>query len=301
MFVTLCKDRKFWFYFKNLHDIFFYFLSYSKVIAEYSVEQASSLLVQRCFHKNCQRTRFFQEKSYMLFLLHCCAFSKKKAIFATLFICFTQNLLQKVRIFSVFVLATLVALVACQNTEPNKKNEKSLPTPAKVEDKNAQPKFAYVNVDTLMEKYLVYKEMKKDFETQGRIKESDLRTRGNSFQTEVTNFQKTLESMPVGEAKANERQIALKEQEFELKRRELVQQQQQAETDLYKAEQGMNKKLMDNINAFIKKYAEQNGYTFIFTYSKAAALSGMMYGQDSYDVTLDVVKGLNADYKADKK
>lgn len=205
------------------------------------------------------------------------------------------------RIFSVLVLATLVALVACQNTDPSKKNEKSLPTPAKMEG-NSTYKFAYVNVDTLIDKYLVYKDLKKDFETQSRIKESELRNKGASFENEIANFQKTLDNMPVGEAKANERQIAIKGQEFETRKRELMRQQQEAENDLYKQEEGIRKKLMDNINDFVKKYAEQNGYTFIFSYSKAAALSGgMMYGQGSLDITLDVVKGLNEAYKPEKE
>ena len=64
----------------------------------------------------------------------------------------------------------------------------------------------------------------------------------------------------------------------------------------------MNKKLMDNINDFIKKYAEQNGYAFIFSYSKNAAVSGgLMYGKDALDITLDVVKGLNEAYKPEKE
>lgn len=205
------------------------------------------------------------------------------------------------RIFSVFVLATLVALVACQNTESPKKNEKNLPAQPKTEG-NTTTKFAYINVDTLMEKYLVYKEMKKDFETQSRIKSSDLRNSGASFENDVTNFQKTIANMPVGEAKAQERQIALKEQEFEGRRNELMKRQQEAESDLYKQEQAMLKKIMDNINDFVKKYAEENGYTFIFSYSKANALSGLMYGQSALDITTDVVKGLNAtSAKTEKK
>lgn len=155
-------------------------------------------------------------------------------------------------------------------------------------------KFAFVNTDTLLERYAFYKDMKKDLETKGRIIDSDLRNKMSGFQNEAVLYQKSVGSMTIDQAKRTEQGLAAKEQE-------LGQYKQTVENDFLKQEQDMSKKLNGNINDFVKKYAEQNGYTFIFSYSKNATGVGMLYGQDALDITADIAKGLNEAYKPEKK
>ncbi|TAE04413.1 MAG: OmpH family outer membrane protein [Bacteroidetes bacterium] len=192
-----------------------------------------------------------------------------------------------------FVIATLFSLVACQNTDPNKKADKTAPAPLKG-DGNKTYKFAYVNIDTLLERYTFYKDMKKDLETKGRIIDSDLRNRGSNFQNDVVAYKKGVGSMTIDQAKQTEQGLARREQE-------LAQYQQTVEANFAKEEQEMSKKLNENVNDYIKKYAGQNGYTFIFSYSRSSTGVGMMYGDASLDITTEVVKGLNAEYKPEKK
>jgi len=198
-----------------------------------------------------------------------------------------------VRITHVFTIAAFVALVACQNTDMNKKDSNTSKNTHKQTDSKAY-KFAFVNSDTLLEKYSYYKEMKKDLETKGRIIDADLRNRASTFQNEVVLFQKSVGSMTIDQGKNTEQLLAAKEQE-------LGRYKQTVENDYLKDEQDRSKKLNNNINEFIKKYAEENGYTFIFSYSKNATGVGLLYGQDALNITEDVVKKMNDEYKPEKK
>jgi outer membrane protein len=191
------------------------------------------------------------------------------------------------------VLATLFALVACQGNEPAKKADKKPITEAKG-DNNKTYKFGYVNIDTLLERYNFYKDMNKDLETKGRILDSDLRNKGANFQNDVLAYKKGVGAMTIDQAKRTEQGLAQREQE-------LAQYQQTAEGNFAKEQQEWSKKLNDNVNNYIKKYAEQNGFTFIFSYSRASSGVGMMYGHESLDVTTEVAKGLNDEYKPEKK
>lgn len=194
------------------------------------------------------------------------------------------------------LIAVFSVATACNQNPENKDNKtQSTSTSAtKTEAKSNEYKFAYVNTDTLLVNYDFYKELKKDLETRQRIIESDLRNRQTTFQTEVQSYQKTVGGMTMDQAKQTEQNLALKEQE-------LRKYGQSIETEYLKEQQKLNEKLNDNMNDVLKKYADEKGYTFIFGYSKANNAVGMIYGQPSLEVTQEVLKVLNEEYKKGQK
>ena len=195
------------------------------------------------------------------------------------------------RIFSILVLATLVALVACQNTDSSKKDTKTASASANLTTAdNKNVKLAFVNIDSLIENYAFTKEIKKDLDVKGRTIDSELSRKSSELQSEYTAYQRNVGGMTNQQAQDVEQNLKYKQQE-------LGQRKQSLESDFMKEQQEKSKKMNDNINDYIKKYAEKNGYTFIFSYSKSLATSGIVYGQEAYDVTLDVLKGLNEEYK----
>ena len=60
-----------------------------------------------------------------------------------------------------------------------------------------------------------------------------------------------------------------------------------------------NATLYERINTFLKTYTKTKGYKIVLTYSKSSP--SMLYGDDSLDVTREVLVGLNAEYKAGLK
>ncbi|MNE73384.1 periplasmic chaperone [compost metagenome] len=66
-----------------------------------------------------------------------------------------------------------------------------------------------------------------------------------------------------------------------------------------KEEQEETEKLYGKITEYLKKYANDHGYKMVISYSKGN--SAILYADESLDVTNDVLKGLNEEYKAAKK
>jgi outer membrane protein len=159
---------------------------------------------------------------------------------------------------------------------------------------SGEGKVAYINTDTLMEKYEFAKATKKDLETRGRLIEADLNSRKTSFQNDIASYQRTAGTMTQQKAQETEQLLALRE-------RELTQYQQTQQTEFLKEEQKLNEKLRDNVNEFVKKYAEANGIAYVFSYSKNNIGVGMIYGVGGSDITLDILNGLNEEYKSGQK
>ncbi|MND82181.1 periplasmic chaperone [compost metagenome] len=83
------------------------------------------------------------------------------------------------------------------------------------------------------------------------------------------------------------------------KQQDLGQLQQSLAGQAAKDEQEETEKLYAKITEYLKKYANEHGYKMVISYSKGN--SAILYADESLDVTNDVVKGLNEEYKAAKK
>ena len=69
------------------------------------------------------------------------------------------------------------------------------------------------------------------------------------------------------------------------------------EQDLKKHQLDMMTDVRNKIEDFLKQYNKDKGYAFILSYEPGF----MLYYKDSaYDITSDVINGLNAEYKAKK-
>lgn len=152
--------------------------------------------------------------------------------------------------------------------------------------------IAFVDVDSINNKYEFVKEARKDAETQTRILQAEFRKKQEKLQREIVLFQQTAKSMTLAEAKAKEQELMRKQQEFELEG-------QSRTNSVLKQEQELNRKIVENISDFIKRYAEENGYDYILTYSGAVA--GTIYGNPGLDVTEEIIEGLNEEYKGEEK
>lgn len=170
-------------------------------------------------------------------------------------------------------------------------------TPIKVSDKDnkkGEVKIAYYNVDTLMAKYTYYINAKKTSENETRVAESDVMNRKTALENAIVSFQNSAATMTQQKIEDTKQALAMKE-------RELMQYGQAQENELAKKSQKVAEKMVDNIAEFLKKYAETNGYSMIYAYSKSNFTTGLTYAQTSYEITDEIVKGLNEEYKNQTK
>lgn len=183
----------------------------------------------------------------------------------------------------------MAALAVACNQKPQTSNTstaKNAPVVA------AKAEIVYVNSDSLLSKYDYFKDMSTRLEDKGKKAQVDVSSKGQAFQREVAEYQKGAAALSADQRAATEQRLARKQQELQTYNQNATAQIQQ--------EQGAeNAKLYDKIADFLKGYAKEKGYKLILTYSKANPT--VLFGDESLNVTNEVVKQLNDNYKKDKK
>lgn len=152
--------------------------------------------------------------------------------------------------------------------------------------------IVYINSDTLSKNYNYVKDMDKRLTGKSDAAKSDLQSKGQAFQREVAEYQKTASTLP-----ADQRQTT--EQRLQREQQQLQSYQQNASAEIQDEQSKEMAKLYDKIADFTKTYAKTKGYKMVLTYSKNN--TSMLYGDPSLDITADVVKQLNDAYVKETK
>jgi len=161
-------------------------------------------------------------------------------------------------------------------------------------DKTAEVKevkTAYVDTSVLMKEYTEAKDLEAKYKAQSEEKGRQLQAEINRFKQDAANFQNQAQAN--GQAWAQQRgaELQKREQQLGYAQQQLAQQLQQesgAEMD----------SLVSGVKKFIKDYGKKNGYSYIYGTGDAATV---LYAEEKYDITKEIVKALNEKYKAEPK
>ena len=159
-------------------------------------------------------------------------------------------------------------------------------------DKNGQQgfKIAYFHIDSLQANYTYYKDALEEMKGRESSANAELQNIKARFQQRVQQLQEKAPGMSQAEGEAAQREMAKMEQEYrknEARLQENLQGQQMDMTNL----------LRKQIEEYLTTYNKDKGYAYIFSYEP-----GFIFYKDSiYDITTDVVTGLNEKYKNTKK
>jgi outer membrane protein len=151
--------------------------------------------------------------------------------------------------------------------------------------------IVFVNQDSLLANYEYFKVIQTKIQTLSQKAQDEIVGKGQAFQKVVAAYQKNANALKPAQKAATEKKLAAEQQRLQSL-------QQNTGKQLQDIEASENATLYDKVAAFLKSYAKAKGYKMILTYSKTNP--SMLYGDDSLDITKDVVAGLNADYKAGK-
>lgn len=151
-------------------------------------------------------------------------------------------------------------------------------------------KIAFINSDSVLKHYEYLTINRKELEAKGARMEQDFRDRAQSLQNDVTTYQRTVNNMTFGQAKAAEEELTKKQQNLQLYQQSLSQ-------ELAIEEGKLNKELYDRITAFLKEYGQQNNLQVVLKYDPT---SDVLYGGETLDITQVVIDGLNTAYKNEK-
>jgi outer membrane protein len=148
-------------------------------------------------------------------------------------------------------------------------------------------KIAYITSDSVLKHYDYLKDEQKKFDDKGKDIENDLKKRAQGLQSEIESYQRNVNSMTIGQAKAVEEDLGKKQQNFEMYR-ERVTQEVLADQDK------LNKALYDKVTAFLKDYCSEKGYHIVLKFNSS---SDLLYANQALDISKDVIAGLNEAYR----
>jgi outer membrane protein len=152
-------------------------------------------------------------------------------------------------------------------------------------------KTAYVDTSVLMKEYTEAKDLEAKYKGQAEEKGRQLQAEITRFKQDAANFQSQAQAN--GQAWAQQRgaELQKREQQLGYAQQQLSQQLQQ--------ESGVEMdSLVSGVKKFIKDYGKKNGYSYIYGTGDAASI---LYAEEKYDITKDVVKALNDKYKSAPK
>lgn len=189
-------------------------------------------------------------------------------------------------ILCAFAISTI--MVSCNNESP-KMDEK----PAVAEETSTGMKIAYVEVDSLMTQYNFAKEYSVTLQKKSNNARNTLTQKGNQLQAAINNFQQKVNN----NAFTSREQAASQQTAIERQQRDLQELQGRLEGELANETAKFNEALRDSLQKFLKAYNKDKKYDMIL--SKAG--DNILLAEKKYDITQDVINGLNKRYKSVSK
>jgi outer membrane protein len=184
-----------------------------------------------------------------------------------------------------------LSLAACKQ-EPVKTENSTATTPSETSAEAAPVgDVVYVNADTLLANYDLFKDVKTRLQGKAQKAESDLKGKASAFEKEVGQYQQRAAGM-------TQEQRAVTEQRLARRQQELANLNQSESNRLMSEESEEQKKIYDKVEAFLKDYSKEKGYKMVLSYSRGN--SAILYSDESLDITEDVLKGLNEAYAKEK-
>lgn len=195
------------------------------------------------------------------------------------------------RTLGVAVVASLFLTASCGG---DKKNSTDITTESKVVvPKENTMKIGFYHMDSLNENYELLKDVSDELEKK-------MKSMSVNFETEVKSFEKWASDM---EKKMKDGLLLSSEEkkfmeQFQKRQYELGQKEQKMQMDLQKMQGDNLLKAANRISDFVKRYAEENGFDMIFQYQLGGQIT---YINEAFDVTSDIISGLNKEYEEVKK
>ena len=153
-------------------------------------------------------------------------------------------------------------------------------------------KIVYVNADTLFSRYDYVKDLRKEAEGKQSRLESVYKEKAQKLQQDYTELQQKASSgaLSSDQAKGAEEDLMKRKAELDGMEKQLG--------ELANETAEKNLLLQNKVNKFLKEYNRNGNYNYILAFTNAGG--SVLFGNDSLDITHEVLDGLNIQYKAEK-
>ncbi len=147
--------------------------------------------------------------------------------------------------------------------------------------------IAYIEIDSLHEKYLYYKNLKDELERRQKTGTQALEEKQKRFQARAGQLQQRAQSMTPQEQEAAGKEMDNMQQE-------LARGKQELDNQLFELSNNMKTNVLKNVQNFLMEFNKDKKYDYILSYEPAF----MFYKDSTLDITSAVISGLN---EMDKK
>jgi outer membrane protein len=173
------------------------------------------------------------------------------------------------------IIALAISIISCNNAAEVK-----------------EVKTAYIDTSKLMDEYTEAKDINEKYKNKTEEIGRKLEVEEANFKSDAAYFQKNAQSNGQAWAQQKGAELQKRQQELQYTAQTIAQQLQQehaVEID----------SLVVNVKKFIREYGKEKGYSYIYGTGEQATV---LYAEDKYDITNEIVKLLNDKYKpSDKK
>src|SRR5687768_3279260 len=147
-------------------------------------------------------------------------------------------------------------------------------------------RIAYFEMDSLENSYAMVKDVKEELEIKERSVNAELTSLERKYKDKLKSYQGQAQTMNQVQSELATKDMMQLQQEIQGRKQSLDQEYQ----DFYMRKM---KDVKTKIEDYLKEYNAEKGYSFIFAYEP-----GLFYYKDTvYDITGDVITGLNQRYK----
>lgn len=156
-------------------------------------------------------------------------------------------------------------------------------------------RIAYFDIDSLQSSYTFYKDALEEMKGRESAANTELQDLKAKYQRRIQQLQEKMQekgpNISQAEGEAAQQEVTRMDQDYRKREAQLQENLQNQQMD-------MTKLMRKEIEDYLAQYNKQKGYAYIFSYEPGF----IMYYKDSlYDVTADLIQGLNDQYKTKKK
>ncbi|MEO5889662.1 MAG: OmpH family outer membrane protein [Ferruginibacter sp.] len=147
-------------------------------------------------------------------------------------------------------------------------------------------RIAYFELDSLQNNYQYFKDALATLKTKEESMNNELASLEKSYQKKIGEWQQKGNNMSQAEAEAANREYQQMQQNFQARKQQLDQNinDQMNET---------RKKIRARLETYLKEYNKDKNYSYILSDFP----EGIFYKDTAYNITNDLIKGLNDSYK----
>jgi outer membrane protein len=148
-------------------------------------------------------------------------------------------------------------------------------------------KLVYVDSGKLINEFKGMQDARAAYQKKAATWKANIDTLTSEVQSQIMNYEKESSKLTVKERQLSEELIRTKQ-------KQLMEYQQAMSAQAKQEDAKMTGEVVQQINAYLKKYGEQNDYKIVMA---ATEYGNIAYADEGLDITQEVLSGLNQEYE----